>query len=486
VADKVGGGGSSTRRVRIHARDKDFTLYLRPRGLFTVLAPAGRCTEAFLSLLLQDFLHKPDFLAADLSALDAVTLPFIRALRDYAAGLDATSGRLVLVNPPDKIRALLKLVDREGRVTLTASEKDLEGNLEEVEGRVRKAEDRVEVVRTMVASHPCWQLADREGRWLCPFCVTVRPEIRFLSRAAPTQALLGRVIRHLIEECTTYVDGAVDGWPFEVLERALRSTDAEEPPATPAAGAVDGVHSASASEAGEERRRRLLPRRIPPVDGFEIELWTRSARPLTGDFFDFLRLPDGRRGLLVGDVSGPGVDAGVLMGVARKTLAIRLRDTADAADALARANDDLCSELDGESFVSALLAVFDGAKRELVVARAGHPAPFLVRKAGGVERLEPPGPVLGFVPTASFDQGVEPGTFAVQAGDLLLVHTDGLEELRSAEGERFGAERIAEVLRGQAGQSAATALGALVLEAEQFAGPKGRSEDATAVCVRVL
>jgi serine phosphatase RsbU (regulator of sigma subunit) len=186
----------------------------------------------------------------------------------------------------------------------------------------------------------------------------------------------------------------------------------------------------------------------------------------------------------VGDVSGPGVDAGVLMGVARKTLAIRLRETADPLEAFARANDDLCSELDGESFVSALLAILDGEKREIVLARAGHPAPFLVRPAG-VERLETPGPVLGFVPTASFDQGVELGVFPVAPGDLLVAHTDGVEELRSARGERFGAERIAEVLRGQAGQSAATVLGALVLEAEQFAGPKSRAEDAMAVCVRV-
>jgi serine phosphatase RsbU (regulator of sigma subunit) len=86
------------------------------------------------------------------------------------------------------------------------------------------------------------------------------------------------------------------------------------------------------------------------------------------------------------------------------------------------------------------------------------------------------------VPTASFDQGVEPGTFALRPGDLLVAHTDGVEELRSATKERFGAERIADVLRGQAGQSAATALGALVLEAEQFAGP--RAEDATVICLR--
>jgi hypothetical protein len=470
--------------MRIHARDKDFTLYLRHRGIFTVLAPTGRCTEALVALLAQDFLQKPDFLAIDLSALDGVTLPFVRALRDFAAGLEPRQGRLVLVQPPDKIRALLKLVDREGRLTVAYSDKDLAGKAEEVETRVRRAEDRVHVVRAMLASNPCWQLADRDGSWLCPFCVTVRPGVRLLSRGAPTQAVIGHVIRHLVEECSTYIEGATDGWPFEVLERALRSTDGDAPaPADPHPAATTG--SAPAPDAGEERRRRLLPRRLPEIEGFEVELFTRSATPLSGDFHDFVRLPDGRRAILVGDVSGAGVDRGVLMGVARKTLAIRLRETADPLEALAKANDDLCAELDGESYVSAVVAILDGPRRELTLARAGHPAPFLVRP-GGIERLESPGPVLGFVPTASFDQGVEPRLLRLSAGDLLLLHTDGFEDLRGADGRRFGADRIAEALTGQSGQSAATALGALVLEARRFAGPQAPSEDATAIFLRAL
>src|SRR5207248_11454614 len=111
--------------------------YVRTRGLFTLLAPVGRYHDSLLGHL-GDFLEKPGFLAIDLSKLDAVALPLVRVLSEYAAGLDSEKGRVVFVRPPDKIRALLKLVDREAKVTITVSDKDLEGDLNEVQDRVRK------------------------------------------------------------------------------------------------------------------------------------------------------------------------------------------------------------------------------------------------------------------------------------------------------------------------------------------------------------
>ncbi|HYF01202.1 MAG TPA: SpoIIE family protein phosphatase, partial [Planctomycetota bacterium] len=238
---------------------------------------------------------------------------------------------------------------------------------------------------------------------------------------------------------------------------------------------------------GRDRHRRLLPRTVPPVHGFDVELYTRAASPLSGDFYDFIRLPDGRRAIVVGDVSGADVDRAVLMGTARKTISLRLRETPHVSQALAQVNDDLCDELDQESYVSAVVAILDADKREVWLARAGHPAPFLVRggRPPSVERLEPPGPVLGFVPTASFEQGIELRRFPVQPGDVLLLHTDGLEDLKDPNRERFGPDRIAEVLRSSASADVTMILGALMLEAEQYAGTAARSEDVTAVCLKV-
>ena len=91
--------GGSTRHTRVHAREKDFTLYVRKRGQFTVVSPVGRYTDALLGML-ADFLQKPDYLAVDLSKLDAVALPLVRALCEYAGSLDPSQGRLLFLRPP--------------------------------------------------------------------------------------------------------------------------------------------------------------------------------------------------------------------------------------------------------------------------------------------------------------------------------------------------------------------------------------------------
>jgi hypothetical protein len=479
--------GGSTRHTRVHTRDRDFTLYVRKRGLFTLLAPVGRYSDALLGGL-AEFLQKPDFLAVDLSKLDAVSLPLVRAFSEYAAGLDPTEGSMVLVRPPDKIRALLKLVDREQKVTLAVSDRDLEGNLKQVQDRVKKAHDRVHLVRTMLETNPCWQLADGEGRWLCPFCVTLRPGIHFVARGSVTQRVVDTVATHLGEDCSTYTDGKTDGWPFEVLERVLTSGQGT-PPETFRGSAPPVARKASAAELTEgldARRRHLLPAQPPKVDGCEIALYYGPAPELSGDFYDFIRLPDRRIAIVVGDISAVGVNPGVLMGLARKILRIRLAETGDLTRALGMANDDICDDLDRECYVTAAVAVIDGPRREMKIARAGHAAPFLVRSGPPpvVERLALPGPLLGLVPTATFEEEITVQSFALNAGDLLLMHTDGLEELRDRSGDMFGADRLASILNANAGSEAEFVLGAAILEAEQFGSGADREQDMTAVCVR--
>lgn len=481
--------GGTTRRTRVHARDKDFTIYVRTRGLFTLLSPVGRYSDSLLGTL-GEFLQKPGFLAIDLSKLDAVALPLVRVLSEYAAGLPSGQGKLVFVSPPDKIRALLKLVDREGKVTLTVSEKDLEGNIDQVQNRVRKAQERVHLVRTMLETNPCWQLVDAEGRWLCPFCVTLRPSIRFVARGSVTQTVVDRVASHLGEECSTYTEGKTDGWPFEVLERVLTSSgptpDSKRGAGVQLAPPPRRPPPAAPGEGLDARRKHLLPPDPPRLEGCEISVYYNTAAALSGDFYDFVRLPDRRLAVVVGDIFATGVDPGVLMGIARKVLRIRLRETGNIGKAIGLANDDLCEELERESYVTYAVAVIDGSRREMSLARAGHVAPFLVRAGATpvVERLELPGPLLGLVPTASFEEEISVQSYALGAGDLLFLHSDGLEELRDRGGEMFGADRVASILRANAGSGAEFILGAAILEAEQFGSGADRDQDMTAVCVR--
>jgi serine phosphatase RsbU (regulator of sigma subunit) len=133
------------------------------------------------------------------------------------------------------------------------------------------------------------------------------------------------------------------------------------------------------------------------------------------------------------------------------------------------------------------VAILSAEGRELRLIRSGHVAPFLVRSGAplSVTRLETPGPFLGLVPSASFNEPLQAVRHELRPGDLLLLHTDGLEELKGRAGEKFGADRIAGLLRAHAPSEAALVLGALILEAEQFGAAAPRREDVTAVCVKV-
>ena len=116
------------------------------------------------------------------------------------------------------------------------------------------------------------------------------------------------------------------------------------------------------------------------------------------------------------------------------------------------------------------------------------PAPFLVRAGPPrtVERLEPAGPVLGLVPTAALEQGVEVRRLTLRPGDVLVLHSDGLEEVKNEKGENFGADRIAANLRTNAHLEANMILGAVIVEAEQFSLGTVREEDITAICAQFL
>ncbi len=488
--------------ARVHTREQEFTLSVKETGRFSVLTPVGRYTDTLLGVLVQDFLGKPGYIAVDLSRLDAVTLPLVRALGEYAAGLRPDEGRAVLLRPPDKIRGLVKLVAREGVLPIVLSEADLEGDLPEVEERVAGIQRQHALVRKQLETHPGWQMADGDSRWLCPFCGTCRPDVRFIARGSPTASVVDRVQHHLSRECPEYTPGATEGLPREALESALSRAGAERQQlgADPTQTQLNislrdlrqKLHKAEEVQKGSEvagqRQRRLLCARPPAIPHCDAGIFYRPGVIPGGDFYDFVRLGEKRLGLVVGGVSGAAVDPGVLMGMARKVLAIRLREIPDLAGALARANEDLYEELDRQSYVAAAVGVLDLEGRELAFARAGQAAPFLVRPGAPatVTRLEAQGHVLGLVQTSQFERGLEIRRVPLQPKDVLLLHSDGLEEVKHVTGKKFGADRLAAVLQANAHLDAGLVVGAVALEVEQFAMTDRIEGDVTAVCLKVL
>ena len=227
-------------------------------------------------------------------------------------------------------------------------------------------------------------------------------------------------------------------------------------------------------------QRSLLPRSRPVVEGLEVgEVYEPSARvEVGGDVYDYLGLDDGRLAVVLGDVTGHGVDATADMAMAKFVFRSLAREHPEPADFLAAANDVICSEIGPGKFISMCYVVVDGAGGKVAGASAGHPSPRIVLPDGSLRALESRGLVLGI----DGDQEYAESHAELAPGASLVLYTDGVVEARR-DGELYGDERL-EALLSERRELPARALAAAVAEdAREFAGGD-LSDDLAVVVIR--
>jgi serine phosphatase RsbU (regulator of sigma subunit) len=227
-------------------------------------------------------------------------------------------------------------------------------------------------------------------------------------------------------------------------------------------------------------QRSLLPRSRPVIEGLEVgEVYEPSARvDVGGDVYDFLELDDGRIAVVLGDVTGHGVDATADMAMAKFVFRSLAREHSEPADFLASANEVICSEIGPGKFISMSYVVVDGAAGRVVGASAGHPAPRIVLPEGSTRPLEAHGLVLGI------DGGQE---YAESEADLppgssLVLYTDGVVEARR-DGELYGDDRL-DALLAQRRELPALALATAVAEDAREFADGDLSDDLAVVVIR--
>jgi sigma-B regulation protein RsbU (phosphoserine phosphatase) len=228
----------------------------------------------------------------------------------------------------------------------------------------------------------------------------------------------------------------------------------------------------------------LLPRKRPAIDGLDYDGTCRMAREVGGDYFDFLDLGAGRLGLALGDISGKGVSAALLMASLQALLRSRARQLADApASLVTQVNESLAESTDPSKFATFFYAVYDSATHALRYVNAGHNPPFLLRAGTTVvSRLRPTGMALGFDAGAAYAEGVE----TLAPGDLLLAFTDGLSEALNEQGEEFGEARAAGLLVGNRHLAAGDLQRLFIAELEAFCGSARQHDDVTIVVARAV
>jgi serine phosphatase RsbU (regulator of sigma subunit)/predicted ester cyclase len=215
-----------------------------------------------------------------------------------------------------------------------------------------------------------------------------------------------------------------------------------------------------------------LPKEVPTLEGWQIAPYYQPAREVGGDFYDFHLLSEGRLGLVVGDATGKGVPAALVMATTcgMLQLAAQALDSPSPGEVLERVNETLVARIPANMFVTCFYAILDPKSGRLFYANAGHDLPYLWH-GGEAEELRARGMPLGLMP----GMGYEEKEITLQAGESALFYSDGLVEAHDPKGEMFGFPRLRELMAEHGGKRS---LGDLLLEElYSFVGEGWEQED---------
>jgi steroid delta-isomerase-like uncharacterized protein len=216
-----------------------------------------------------------------------------------------------------------------------------------------------------------------------------------------------------------------------------------------------------------------LPKEVPQLEGWVISPFYRPAREVGGDFYDFHLLSEGQLGMVVGDATGKGVPAALVMSTTcgMLQLAAQASYSPSPGEVLERVNETLLARIPPNMFVTCFYAILDPRSASLRYANAGHDLPYLRRRNGDAEELRARGMPLGLMPGMSYEEK----EIVLDAGQSVLFYTDGLVEAHDPEGEMFGFPRLRALVAEHAEEKS---LGDLLMEElYSFTGKSWKQED---------
>jgi predicted ester cyclase len=214
-----------------------------------------------------------------------------------------------------------------------------------------------------------------------------------------------------------------------------------------------------------------LPKEVPTIEGWQVTPYYQSAREVGGDFYDFHLLSEGHVGLVVGDATGKGVPAALVMSSTRSMLRAVARASNSPGEVLEQINDLLVTDIPPNMFVTCFYAILDPKSGHLVYANAGHDLPYVRRREGDCEELRARGMPLGLMPEMNYEEN----EITLQASEAALFYSDGLVEAHNPKGEMFGFPRL-QVLVAEHGEEKSLEE-TLLEELYSFVGEGWEQED---------
>jgi len=235
----------------------------------------------------------------------------------------------------------------------------------------------------------------------------------------------------------------------------------------------------------------LLPQSFPKDNHFDVGACYHPAKKVGGDLYDVFKLPDGRIAVAIADVSGKGIPASLLMAICQTNLRHYARGNMSPAEVLKAINREMFPEMRRDMFITIVYAIIDTKKGEIMLARAGHELPMLLKgsqaeagKATEIQLISSEGMALGMVPSHLFDSVIEDKIIPFHKHDVLLLYTDGITEAINDKGEEFSAERLIAVFRALGRESAKNINQGILKEVAEFVGAPDRADDLTLLSVK--
>ena len=234
-------------------------------------------------------------------------------------------------------------------------------------------------------------------------------------------------------------------------------------------------------ELAAEIQQQILPKVLPDVPGFEVFGWNRPARQAGGDYFDLRGLAEKNSwGLVVGDVTGKGLPAAMLVSTLHSALRVLLDRMDVGPELVDQLNRHIYESSSANKFITLILASLDTDENRITFLNAGHNPGLLLRADGSVEELGSSGLPLGLMPKCQY-QAAEIG---LGPGELLCLYSDGITECESPEEEELGQERLVDLLKDHASRSLEEIAALIDRTVAEFAEGLPQGDDQTVLLVR--
>ena len=228
-------------------------------------------------------------------------------------------------------------------------------------------------------------------------------------------------------------------------------------------------------------QQRLLPSHLPFIEGFDVAAVNIPSKQVGGDYYDLISLANKQYLIAIGDVSGKGTPASLLMANLQATIRALAPLGLSLSEQTKGVNELICENTGIDRFITFFWGILNSETQTFRYVNAGHNHPYVFRSEGTVERLELGGLILGVMKTL---RPYQEGEIMLRNGDVLLCFTDGVSEAMNEAGEEYGEERMQELVMPLLERSAREIVDALVEDVRKYALNAGQSDDITLVVLK--